>query len=192
MPKLPAPVSNLNIANLLTVIRLVLVPTFVWLMLLDGVSARWAALAVFCLASLTDKLDGTLARRYNLITNFGKLADPIADKLLVLSALVMLSLELPWLWLLTVPVAIREVGITVMRLLLANEVVLAASMGGKVKTSAQILLIVLLLVPWSFVAPGWWTPIVVVVVILSVIVGVITLLTGVQYLREAKRIHRGA
>ena len=105
-PQPPAP-PNFNIANVLTVIRLILVPVFIWLMLVPGVKAQVWAFVVFAVASATDKLDGTLARKLNLITDFGKLADPIADKALVLSAFVLLSLHWPVFWAVTVPVLVR-------------------------------------------------------------------------------------
>src|SRR5690348_16079048 len=108
-------VSPWNIANVLTVLRLVLVPFFAVCLFLPGTGWRVAALVVFAVASITDHLDGELARRYGLITDFGKIADPIADKALTGAALVCLSIlgELPW-WV-TVLILVRELGITVLR-----------------------------------------------------------------------------
>ena len=143
-------VPVVNVPNALTVLRLVLVPIFVWLMVADFSSARWWALAVFCVAAATDQLDGHIARKYNLITDFGKVADPIADKALTLGAFIMLSWigDLPW-WF-TIIVAVRELGITWLRaVLLKRGIVVAANKGGKLKTVLQMLLIVLMLLPWA-------------------------------------------
>ncbi|EFU80206.1 CDP-diacylglycerol--glycerol-3-phosphate 3-phosphatidyltransferase [Mobiluncus curtisii] len=185
-PQPPAP-PNFNIANVLTVIRLILVPVFIWLMLLPGVKAQVWAFAVFAVASATDKLDGTLARRLNLVTDFGKLADPIADKALVLSAFILLSLHWSVFWAVTIPVLVRELGITLMRLVLARRGrVMPASRGGKLKTVTQIALILLLLIPWEALVPTAWSVVRIVAIVLSVLVVVITVFTGVDYVRQAK------
>ena len=179
-PQSPAP-PNFNIANVLTVIRMILVPVFIWLMLVPGVKAQVWAFVVFAVASVTDKLDGTLARKLNLITDFGKLADPIADKALVLSAFVLLSLHWSVFWAVTVPVLVRELGITLMRLVLARRGrVMPASRGGKLKTVTQMALILLLLIPWEA-----WPVVRIVAIILSVVVVVITVFTGIDYVRQA-------
>ena len=184
-PQPPAP-PNFNIANVLTVIRLILVPVFIWLMLVPGVKAQVWAFVVFAVASATDKLDGTLARRLNLVTDFGKLADPIADKALVLSAFVLLSLHWPVFWTVTVPVLVRELGITLMRLVLARRGrVMPASRGGKLKTVTQITLILLLLIPWEALVPAAWPVVRIVAIVLSVLVVVITVFTGIDYVRQA-------
>jgi hypothetical protein len=185
-PQPPAP-PNFNIANVLTVIRLILVPVFIWLMLLPGVKAQVWAFAVFAVASATDKLDGTLARRLNLVTDFGKLADPIADKALVLSAFILLSLHWSVFWAVTIPVLVRELGITLMRLVLARRGrVMPASRGGKLKTVTQIALILLLLIPWEALVPTAWSVVRIVAIVLSVLVVCITVFTGVDYVRQAK------
>lgn len=184
-PQPPAP-PNFNIANVLTVIRLILVPVFIWLMLVPGVKAQVWAFVVFAVASATDKLDGTLARRLNLVTDFGKLADPIADKALVLSAFVLLSLHWPVFWAVTVPVLVRELGITLMRLVLARRGrVMPASRGGKLKTVTQMALILLLLIPWEALVPAAWPVVRIVAIVLSVLVVVITVFTGIDYVRQA-------
>lgn len=184
-PQPPAP-PNFNIANVLTVIRLILVPVFIWLMLVPGVKAQVWAFVAFAVASATDKLDGTLARKLNLVTDFGKLADPIADKALVLSAFVLLSLHWPVFWVVTVPVLVRELGITLMRLVLARRGrVMPASRGGKLKTVTQMALILLLLIPWEALVPAAWPVVRVVAIVLSVLVVVITVFTGIDYVRQA-------
>ncbi|MEV4287453.1 CDP-diacylglycerol--glycerol-3-phosphate 3-phosphatidyltransferase [Nonomuraea bangladeshensis] len=176
-------VSPWNIANILTVLRLVLVPFFVVCLFLPGTGWRIAALAVFGVASLTDHLDGELARRYGLITDFGKIADPIADKALTGAALVCLSVlqELPW-WV-TVVILGRELGITALRFVLLRHAVIPASYGGKVKTVLQIAAIVLYLLPMVPDVLRW------------VVMGaalVVTVLTGADYVFRAVRLRKVA
>ncbi|MCW2666098.1 MAG: CDP-diacylglycerol--glycerol-3-phosphate 3-phosphatidyltransferase [Frankiales bacterium] len=138
---------TLNVANALTVLRLVLVPVFAGLLLADEGDLRWAAAGVFLLASWTDRLDGQIARSRGLVTSFGKLADPIADKALTGAALIGLSVlgELPW-WV-TAVVLVREAGITVMRFVVLRHGVMPASRGGKWKTALQGLAIMLYCLP---------------------------------------------
>jgi CDP-diacylglycerol--glycerol-3-phosphate 3-phosphatidyltransferase len=176
-------VSPWNIANVLTVLRLALVPFFVICLFLPGTGWRLAALAVFGVASITDHLDGELARRYGLITDFGKIADPIADKALTGAALVSLSVlhELPW-WV-TIVILGREVGITLLRLVLLRHAVIPASYGGKIKTVLQIAAIVLYILPWGFDVVRW--------VVMGAAV-VITLATGVDYVVRAFQLRRVA
>ena len=126
-------VSNFNIANVLTTLRIVMVPFFGWALLHDGgdsVTWRWVAFALFAVAMITDKVDGDLARKHNLITDFGKIADPIADKALIGTALVLLAVLglLPW-WV-TVLVLGRELGITLMRFVVIRHGVMPAGRGG--------------------------------------------------------------
>lgn len=132
--------SAWNIANYLTVLRLALVPVFAAALLAHGGhQERWrlTTWGVFALASYTDRIDGQLARSRNLVTSFGKLADPIADKALTGAALVCLSLlgELPWF--VTVVVLVREVGVTLLRFWVIRHGVIPASRGGKLKTLLQ-------------------------------------------------------
>lgn len=145
----------MNIANKLTVFRVILVPVFLLFMLSDFTAYnRWIAFAVFVIATITDKLDGTIARKYNMITAFGKFMDPIADKLLVCSALVCLGClgEIP-AWVVVLIIA-REFAISGMRLVAAEAgVTIAASWWGKIKTIAQMAMIIIMLmdVPELFV-----------------------------------------
>ncbi|MFI7614089.1 CDP-diacylglycerol--glycerol-3-phosphate 3-phosphatidyltransferase [Nonomuraea terrae] len=172
-------VSPWNIANVLTVLRLALVPFFVFCLFLPGTGWRVAALALFAVASLTDHLDGELARRYGLITDFGKIADPIADKALTGAALVCLSIlgELPW-WV-TIVILVRELGITALRFLLLRHAVIPASYGGKVKTVLQITAIVLYLLPFVPDPVRW--------VVMGAAV-LITVGTGVDYIVRAVKL----
>jgi len=137
----------LNVANGLTVIRLILVPVFVWFLLDGGTAARTIAFVAFAVASVTDLLDGELARRRGLITDFGKIADPIADKALTGSALITLSSigELAW-WVTAVIVA-RELAVTALRFWVIRQGVIAASRGGKIKTLLQVIAISLYVLP---------------------------------------------
>ena len=143
------------VPNLLTGLRLTAMPVVVWLILADDGAngpGRWWALFVFLVASATDFLDGHLARRWKVVTSFGKLADPIADKVLVLAVLATLCIvdDVPW-WPLIV-LALREVVITFGRLGVANRTVIPASRGGKLKTILQVATITFYLWPPS---PAW-------------------------------------
>ena len=141
-----------NLPNVLTMVRLVLVPIFIILVLNGSVGAMWAALVVFVVAAFTDLYDGKIARERGLVTDWGKIWDPIADKALTLGAFVVLSIAglVPW-WF-TVVVAARELGITSMRSrLLKRGIVVAANSGGKAKTVSQMFLIVFLVFPWDSV-----------------------------------------
>jgi CDP-diacylglycerol--glycerol-3-phosphate 3-phosphatidyltransferase len=170
-----ARVSNLNVANQLTVLRLVLVPVFLLCLLYeDGESKgyRIAAFVVFAVASYTDWIDGQLARSRNLITSFGKLADPIADKALIGAALIGLSLLdlLPW-WV-TVVVLVREVGVTALRFWVIRHGVIPASRGGKLKTLLQGFAIGLYLLPLSGVLATGRAAVMTVAVAVTVVTGV--------------------
>lgn len=181
-------VSNWNIANIITIARVVATPFFVWMLLADGGAMgalRWVAAAFFVIAIASDALDGYLARSRGLITDLGKLLDPIADKVLTGSALVALSFlgELPW-WV-TIVVLVREVGVTVHRLIVAHDVILAAAWMGKLKTVAQSVAIALALFPLSTVLGDWIT--VVNVITMGVAVA-LTIASGVDYLLNLKRV----
>ena len=180
-------VGVVNLANLLTVLRLLLVPVFLFFLFAgDGhqSGSRVAAFAVFAVAVITDRLDGWLARTYGLETEFGKLADPIADKLLIGSALIGLSMlgDLPW-WV-TVVILVREIGITVLRFAVLNRGVIPASRGGKLKTLVQAIAIGLFILPlnaWSGpLLPAAW-------VVMGAAI-VLTVATGLDYLFSALRV----
>jgi len=157
----PAKPSNWNIPNALTTLRIVMVPFFGWALLVDdGQNSgwRWVAYGLFGLAMVTDKIDGDLARKHNLITNFGKIADPIADKALTGMAFVGLSIVGDLWWWVTVLVLVREWGVTFMRFwLIKHGVVVPASQGGKLKTAIQALALGLLIAPLRQLEGGWDT-----------------------------------
>ena len=182
----------LNIANVLTVLRLLLVPVFIWLSLLPGDRARLAAVVVFVVAAFTDRLDGQLARSWGLVTSFGKIADPIADKALTLSAFVLLSVNQRLWWWVTILIVVRELGITVMRFFMLRRAVMAASRGGKIKTALQMVGLVGLLTPWSMLMlpagpAAFLTKAAYVIVAAALIV---TVVTGLDYVREAMLLSR--
>lgn len=138
----------MNLPNKLTVLRVLMVPFFVLFMLTDlgGAANKWIALTIFVVASLTDLLDGKIARKYNLVTNFGKFMDPLADKLLVCSAMIcMIELGRLPAWIVLIIIA-REFIISGFRLIAAeNGVVIAANYWGKFKTVSQMIMIILLI-----------------------------------------------
>ena len=182
----PAQASVWNIANALTALRLLLVPVF-WVLLMhqDGTDPGWrtAAFAVFAVASLTDRYDGELARRRGLVTDVGKIADPIADKALIGAALIGLSMLTEVNWWVTVVVLVREVGVTVLRFAVIRHGVMAASRGGKAKTMLQTVAIGLYVLPLD----GALHTIAAVVMAAAVIV---TVVTGVDYVARAARLRR--
>ena len=180
-------VSNGNIANIITVVRILLAPLFVWLVLLDyGEHGIWRfiAAALFIAAIATDGLDGALARKRNLVTNSGIILDPIADKILIGGALIALALvaELPW-WVVIVILA-REIGITLFRLMALADRVIPASRGGKLKTVLQAVTLSSWLVP-TWLLLGSWVFILNWVLMGAVIV--VTVATGLDYLVKGLR-----
>ena len=176
-----SPASAWNVANALTVFRLMLVPVFVTALFAAGGHEhrwRWAAFGVFAVASYTDRVDGQLARSRNLVTAFGKLADPIADKALMGAALIGLSLldDLPWY--VTVVVLVREVGVTALRFWVIRHGVIPASRGGKLKTLLQGLAIGFYVLPLTgLLATGR--------AVVMVAAVTITVLTGIDYVARA-------
>ena len=170
-----------------------MVPVFVVLMLREGQGARMAAALVFMLAAATDRLDGQLARSRNLVTSFGKIADPIADKALTLSAFVLLSMTGDLWWWVTALVVVRELGITLLRFVMLRRAVMAASRGGKLKTFLQILGLTGLLVPWGAVLPTGAAQVLLYLAYAIVAAAtVVTVVTGLDYVRDAVRISRDA
>ncbi|MET7452287.1 CDP-diacylglycerol--glycerol-3-phosphate 3-phosphatidyltransferase [Streptomyces sp. NPDC005574] len=173
--------SVYNVANLLTMLRLLLVPGFVALMLADGgYDPAWRSLAwaAFAVAMITDLFDGHLARTYNLVTDFGKIADPIADKAIMGAALICLSGlgDLPW-WV-TIVILGREVGITLLRFVVIRYGVIPASRGGKLKTLTQgvaVGMYILALTGWLATLRFW---------VMAAAV-VLTVVTGLDYVRQA-------
>ncbi|HMQ66230.1 MAG TPA: CDP-diacylglycerol--glycerol-3-phosphate 3-phosphatidyltransferase [Arachnia sp.] len=193
-PRRAETASNWNVPNVLTVIRIILVPVYVVLLFTAPEGVRWAAAIVFVLAMLTDLADGYIARRYNLITDFGKIWDPIADKALTGAAFVSLSIltvqsgpELPWVF--TIIILVREWGITWVREVLKRYGnVMAANKGGKAKTATQTFALILFSLGLQFL-PGWLG---VVAWALMWAALILTVVTGVDYLVGAWRIRRDA
>jgi CDP-diacylglycerol--glycerol-3-phosphate 3-phosphatidyltransferase len=179
------PASAGNVANIVTVARILLAPVFIWMLIVDdgaGGLFRWLAAGLFVLAILTDAVDGFLARDRNLVTDQGKLLDPIADKVLIGGALVGLSIlaELPW-WV-TIVILVREVGITVWRLVALRDRVIPAGILGKVKTWVQAIAIAFALVPLPALLGEWMN---VVNFVLMAAALVLTVVSGVEYLYQA-------
>ena len=177
----PAAPGVLNVANALTVLRLVLVPVFVYFLVEGGTGDRALAFVAFAVASVTDLLDGELARRRGLITDFGKIADPIADKALTGSALITLSALGELAWWVTCVIVVRELAVTGLRFWVIRHGVIAASRGGKLKTMLQIIAISLYVLPWH------------VTLIREIVMGaalVVTVVTGVDYTARAIRLRR--
>jgi CDP-diacylglycerol---glycerol-3-phosphate 3-phosphatidyltransferase len=180
-PVAPPQPGLVNIANGLTVFRLVLVPVVVACLLAGGTAWRIAAFVAFGTASVTDLLDGRLARSRGLITDFGKIADPIADKALTGAALATMS-YLGWLpWWVTIVILAREVLVTALRFWVIRYGVIAASRGGKLKTLLQVLAISLYMLPGI---PQWLRAVVMAAAV------VVTLVTGADYAIRAARLRR--
>lgn len=181
-------VRRFNVPNVLTTIRILLIPIFLWVIAGTGDwpdvaverSDRWIALIVFIVLMFTDQLDGFLARKYQVITDFGKLADPIADKALMLAAFVSLNVLGELWWTVTIVIFIREFGITLWRLVLARRgLVVPASKGGKLKTVLQTAAVALYIMPLGGVVE--WLGHIVMALALAV-----TVVTGVQYILDSR------
>ncbi|GAA2050254.1 CDP-diacylglycerol--glycerol-3-phosphate 3-phosphatidyltransferase [Williamsia deligens] len=181
------PVSDVpvvNLANALTIFRILLVPVFlVALFVGDGHEPLWrvAAWVVFAVAAVTDQVDGKIARSRGLITDFGKMADPIADKALIGAALVGLSLLGDLAWWATVLIIVRELGVTGLRFWVIRHAVIPASRGGKLKTLLQVLAIGLYILPLP--GPVHWAAIVMMAAAV-----VMTIVTGLDYIWQAVRV----
>lgn len=182
-PTSERPVSPWNVPNALTVLRIILVPVFAWMLLAHPDEAGWrvATTLVFALAIGTDFVDGYLARRYKIVTSFGKLADPIADKALTGMAFIGLSILGELWWWVTIVILVREWGITIMRFVMLRYGVMAAGRGGKIKTVVQAAALIIALLP----LPGWAFPISWTVMGAAL---VLTVITGIDYLLEARRL----
>jgi len=170
--------SNWNLPNILTSLRILFIPVFAWLVLTQQ---WWWAFGLFVALMITDKLDGDIARARGLVTNFGKIADPIADKALMITALVTLNIAstLP-VWV-TVVIVVRELGITFWRVwMLRHGKVVPASKGGKIKTALQTVAVGMYLCP----LPAWMDTPTFVVMLAAVAV---TVVTGVQYIADADK-----
>ena len=182
----PQTAKLLNLPNSLTVLRLAIVPLFAYLLLADGglgdAGRYWATLA-FAVAIITDRYDGMIARRTNQVTEFGKLADPIADKALTGTALIGLSILgfLPW-WV-TGAILVREVGVTLLRFWVIRDGVIASSRGGKLKTVVQALAIGLYILPITglMASARFW--------VMAAALA-LTLITGVDYVYRALTLRR--
>ncbi|MFL0535048.1 CDP-alcohol phosphatidyltransferase family protein [Micrococcus luteus] len=188
-------VSAWNLPNILTSVRILMVPFFAWALWVggpwggDSLVARWLALALFAAAMYTDKLDGDIARARGLITDFGKIADPIADKLLTGTALVLFSLLGELWWWVTIVILVREWGITLMRFVVIRYGVMPAGRGGKLKTVLQTVGIGLLLLPLVPLVGGWWPWAGWMVIGAAT---VLTVLTGLEYVKDAWVLRRDA
>lgn len=176
-----------QLPNAITIARIICAPIFLWLLLADAGAdggLRWAAAILFIVAIATDGIDGYIARKYNIVSDLGKLLDPIADKALTGLAFVGLSIlgELPW-WI-TIVVLVREIGITVYRFIVVSDHVLAAAWMGKLKTVFQAVALSIALIPfatfsdsavWQGVA--WWAG-----VITMTIAVLLTIASGIDYI----------
>ncbi|HET9501614.1 MAG TPA: CDP-diacylglycerol--glycerol-3-phosphate 3-phosphatidyltransferase [Marmoricola sp.] len=189
--------SNWNVPNALTTLRIVLVPFFGWALLTDGGDSilwRCVAWAVFVVAMITDKIDGDLARKHNLVTNFGKIADPMADKAMTGMAFIGLSIIGELWWWVTIVVLLREWSVTIMRLSVAKHVVIAANQGGKIKTVLQTVALGGMLLPLlqldgtlgAVATVLWWAA----VVVMGAAVAM-TVYTGVDFFKDAISQRRG-
>jgi len=183
--------SNWNVPNALTTLRIVLVPFFGWALLADGgdsVLWRCVAFGIFAVAMITDKIDGDIARKHNLVTDFGKIADPMADKAMTGMGFIGLSIIGELWWWVTILVLLREWSVTVMRLSVAKHVVIAAKRSGKIKTVLQTLALGLLVLPLrevdgslgSVTEALWWVAVVVMAAAVA-----LTVWTGVEFFKDA-------
>lgn len=174
-----------NVPNLLTFLRALLVPVILVLLLADGVTARWWAFGIFLFAAATDSIDGWVARRWHGVTTWGQLADPIADKLLIIGSLASLAVigELP-VWAVVVIVA-REAAVTVLRIVLVRrlDLVIPASVWGKVKTVSQVVAVA------AFLLPGMPEAVALALLYLAVL---LTIWSGLEYAFRTGRLVRAA
>ncbi|HJC64193.1 MAG TPA: CDP-diacylglycerol--glycerol-3-phosphate 3-phosphatidyltransferase [Candidatus Blautia merdavium] len=175
----------MNTPNKLTIARVIMIPFFVAFLMYDivGSAGKWVALAIFIIASLTDTLDGYLARKYHLVTNFGKFMDPLADKLLVCSALICFTATGQLAAWITIIIIAREFIISGFRLIAAdNGIVIAASYWGKFKTVSQMILIILMIMDLPYRA---FQMLIQIFVVIAVVLTVVSL---VDYIRKNKSV----
>ena len=191
-----ASASIWNLPNALTILRMVMVPFFGYALLVDGghsITWRLVAYGLFVAAMVTDKIDGDIARRRNLVTGFGEIADPIADKALTGMAFVGLSVIDELWWWVTIVVLVREWGITLLRFWVIRHGIIAASRGGKLKTLLQTFALGLLILPLRLL-PGPWATVGLVLWWVAVVVMaaavVVTVVTGVDYVAKALEVRR--
>ena len=174
----------MNLPNKLTILRVILIPFFVVFMLFDitGAADKWIALVIFCVASLTDMLDGKIARKYNLVTNFGKFMDPLADKLLVCTALICLTSMNRLNVIVVLVIIAREFIMSGFRLVASdNGIVIAASYWGKFKTVSQMALIIVLIMDLG----GVWN---VVGTVLTWVALLLTVVSLIDYIAKNKQV----
>ena len=174
----------MNLPNKLTILRVILIPFFVVFMLFDitGAADKWIALVIFCVASLTDMLDGKIARKYNLVTNFGKFMDPLADKLLVCTALICLTSMNRLNVIVVLVIIAREFIISGFRLVASdNGIVIAASYWGKFKTVSQMALIIVLIMDLG----GVWN---VVGTVLTWVALLLTVVSLIDYIAKNEQV----
>ena len=174
----------MNLPNKLTILRVILIPFFVVFMLFDitGAADKWIALVIFCVASLTDMLDGKIARKYNLVTNFGKFMDPLADKLLVCTALICLTSMNRLNVIVVLVIIAREFIISGFRLVASdNGIVIAASYWGKFKTVSQMAQIIVLIMDLG----GVWN---VVGTVLTWVALLLTVVSLIDYIAKNKQV----
>lgn len=186
----------MNLPNKLTILRFILVPFFVVFMMLPEAVlpetlSRYIGAALFALTAITDMLDGRIARKYNLVTNFGKFMDPLADKFMIFSALVVFTAKYSRLRYLLVAVTIivmlRELAVTSLRLIAANSVVIAASKLGKIKTVVQCAtIIIVLLEPVLFGKVGFFAEYLPLSVLSLAGLAAVTVISGLDYFRKYK------
>ena len=185
-----SPGSRRNVPNVLTTIRIILVPVFGWMLLSHPHEQGWriTTTLVFMVAIATDFVDGRIARKYGLVTNFGKLWDPIADKAITGMAFIGLSILGELQWWVTIVILVREWGITLLRWAIMKYGVMAANRGGKLKTAMQSLALTLYLL-WlpHLPAPVRWLAWACMAIAFA-----LTVLTGLDYLREAAKLRREA
>jgi len=182
--------SNMNIANALTLLRIVGVPVFGWLLLTHGghsIEFRLWAFLAFVLLMITDKIDGDLARKHNLITNLGKIADPIADKAMTGMAFVGLAIIFgnPLFWVVTIVVLVREWGITLMRFVVMKYGVMPASRGGKIKTTLQVVALCGYILPFELWDHWIFDILLLATHIVMAAAVIVTAVTAFDYVRQA-------